>query len=122
MRGATAESFGPTWGSRHSESIPVLERQTALIEFLDDLIKRLLTKVGHRKKIVLGLEEEFTDGVHLGTLEAITGTLGKIEILDKEVEIGRTSVSDADLAELETLRLVAHFGHKRDQRLKGCPG
>jgi hypothetical protein len=75
VSGVTAESLGLTWGCWHGGSVPVLERQTALVKLLDDLIKRLLAKVGHRKKIVLGLEEKFTNGVHLGTLEAIAGTL-----------------------------------------------
>jgi hypothetical protein len=88
VSGIAAESLGLTWCSWHGGSVPVLERQTALVKFLDDLIKRLLTEVRHRKKVVLGLEEKFTNGVHLGTLETITGTLGKIEVLNEKVEIG----------------------------------
>ena len=88
MRGAAAESLRLAWSSWHGGSVPVLERQTALVKFQNDLIKRLLTEVGHRKKIVLRLEEKLTNGVYLGPLEAVTGTLRKIEVLDEEVEIG----------------------------------
>jgi len=46
VRGAAAESLRLAWSSWHGGSVPVLERQTALVKFQNDLIKRLLTEVG----------------------------------------------------------------------------
>ena len=33
--------------------------------------------------------EQLADGVDLGPLEAVAGTLGQVEVLDGQVEVGR---------------------------------
>ena len=39
------------------------------------------------KQVVVRPLHEFADGVHLGPLEAVAGTLGQVEVLDGKVEV-----------------------------------
>jgi hypothetical protein len=54
------------------------QRQAALVEFLKDLVQRLLAEVGNREQIVLGLRHELADRVDLGPLQAVARPLGKV--------------------------------------------
>src|SRR3954471_5110752 len=92
------------------------QRQAALVELLDDLVQRLLAEVGDGEQVVLGALHELADGVDLGPLEAVAGTLGQVEVLDGQVEGGRAGRRARHLAELETLRRVGHVRHQADQR------
>ena len=85
-------------------SVPAAERQAALVELGDDLVERLLAEVGDGQQVVLGLLEQLADGVDLGPLEAVARALGQVEILDRQVEVGRAGGGAGDLAELEALR------------------
>src|SRR5260221_11621047 len=104
----------PAWTVR--SSVLHAELQPALVELGDDLVERLLAEVRDGQQVVLGLDEELTDRVDLGPLQAVARTLRQVEILDREVEVGRTARHRRHLAELEALRLVAHVAHELDER------
>src|SRR5687768_6731047 len=95
------------------------QRQAALVELLDDLVQRLLAEVGDGEQVVLGALAELADGVDLGPLEAVAGTLGQVEVLDREVEVGRAARDPGHLAELQPLRGVGHVGDETHQRAEG---
>ena len=61
-------------------------------------------------------------GVDLGPLEAVARALGQVEVLDRQVEVGRAGGDGGDLAELEALRLVAQVGDEVDQRAQRGAG
>src|SRR5688572_9314705 len=98
------------------------QRQAALVELLDDLVQGLLAEVGDGEQVVLGALAELTDGVDLGPLEAVAGTLGQVEVLDRQVEVGRAGGHAAHLAQLEALRGVGHVRHQPDERAQGVAG
>src|SRR6267378_1921151 len=54
------------------------QRQAPFVELLDDLVERLLAEVGDGEQVVLGLLHQLADGVDLGALEAVAGTLGEV--------------------------------------------
>src|SRR6185312_16908910 len=99
------EAAALAWGCGHGGSVPATERQTALVELLDDLIERLLPEVGDGEQVVLALLEQLADAVDLGPLEAVAGTFGQVEVLDGQLEVGRAGGDPADLTQLEALRL-----------------
>ena len=66
----------PFLGVAGMTSDPDPQRQATLVKFLDDLVKRLLAKVGDGQQVVLRLLQKLADSVNLGALEAVTGTLG----------------------------------------------
>src|SRR5829696_830130 len=103
-------------------SVLVAERQAALVELEDDLVERLLAEVRDGQQVVLGLLHELAHGVDLGTLEAVAGTLGQVEVFDGQVEVGGAGRGDGKLAQLEALRLVAHLGHQADERAERVAG
>src|SRR3954451_7327879 len=80
------------------ESVPATERQTALVELLDDLVERLLAEVRDGQEVVFALLEQLAHRVDLGALEAVAGTLGQVEVLDGQFEVGRADGHAADLA------------------------
>ena len=55
-------------------------------------------------------------------LRQLRGTLGQVEVLDRQVEVGRAGADGGDLAELEALRLVAQVGDEVDQRAQRGAG
>ena len=67
-------------------------------------------------------EQQLADEVDLGPLEAVAGALGEIEILDREVEIGRAGDGRSGLGELEALGLVAHLLDQLHQGAQGGTG
>src|SRR3954454_17426008 len=98
------------------------QRQAALVELHDDLVEGLLAEVRDGQEVVLGLLEQLADRVDLRPLEAVARTLRQVEVLDREVEIGRAGGRAGDLAELEAHGVVAHLGdeaHERAQRVAG---
>src|SRR5687767_14478182 len=95
------------------------QREAALVELLDDLVERLLAEVGDGQQVVDGLLDQFAHGVDLRPLEAVAGTLGEVEILDGQVEVGRAADHRRHVAQLQPLRVVAHVGHQADQRAQG---
>ena len=48
--------------------------------------------------------------------------LGQVEVLDRQVEVGRPGAGHLQLAQLEALGLVAHVGHEADQRAQRVAG
>src|SRR3954471_22977088 len=104
--------------------LPLLgaQGQAPLVELLEHLVERLLAEVGDGQQVVLGLGDQLAHGVDLGPLEAVAGTLGQIEVLDGEVEVGRAAGGGADVAELEALGRLAHVGHEADERAQGVAG
>src|SRR4029077_6131621 len=44
------------------------------------------------------------------------GPFGQVEVLDREIEVGRAARRRGDVAELEALRRLAHVGDETDQR------
>jgi hypothetical protein len=62
--------------------------QAALIKLLLDFVEALLAKVGDVQQVVFVLAQKFADGVDLGALQTVTGTLGEIEVFDCNVKIG----------------------------------
>src|SRR6185503_2571775 len=103
--GVAAEVAGAAWGGRHvsvpstflwqrlsgnvSWQLSATQREAALVELLLDLVEALLSEVGDVEQVVLGLGEQLTDRVDLGSLEAVARALGEVEILDREIEVGR---------------------------------
>src|SRR4051812_8452654 len=92
------------------------ELQATLVELGDHLVEGLLAEVGDGQEVVLGLDEQLADGVDLGALQAVAGALRQVEVLDRQVEVGRAGRDRGDLAELEALGLVAHVAHQLDER------
>src|SRR5262249_23694351 len=88
--------------------VPGAQLQAALVELDDHLVERLLPEVGDGQQVVFGLLEQLAHGVHLGPLEAVARPLRQVEVLDRQLQVGRTGRGGAHLAELEALRLVAH--------------
>ena len=122
---AAAEATALLRGGRHGvTSVLVLraQLQAALVELLDDLVEGLLAEVGDGQEVVLGLQEELADRVHLRPLEAVAGALGQVEVLDGEVEVGRAGGGGGHLAELEALRVVAHVGDEAHEGAQGVAG
>src|SRR5918995_2337019 len=103
-------------GMANPSSILGVQRQAALVELGDDLVERLLAEVGDGQQVVLGLLDELAHRVDLGPLQAVAGPLRQVEILDRQVEVGRAGAGHGQLAELEALGLLAHVGHQADQR------
>jgi len=54
-----------------------------------------------------------------GPLETVAGPLGEVEVLDGKVEVGRAAGHGADVAQLETLGMVAHVRHQAHQGPQG---
>src|SRR5687768_5767412 len=98
------------------------QRQAALVELLDDLVQGLLAEVGDGEQVVLGALAELADGVDLGPLEAVAGTLGQVEVLDGQVEVGRAGRHAGHLAELEALGRIGHVGDEADERAQRVAG
>src|SRR5665213_3284752 len=67
------------------------KRQTPLVEALDDLVEGLLSEVGDGQQIVVGPLDQLADGVDLGPLEAVAGPLRQVEVLDGQIEVGRST-------------------------------
>src|SRR4051812_28742678 len=65
------------------------QRQAALVELLLDLVEALLAEVGDVEEVVLGLGEQLADGVDLSALQAVARPLRQIEVLDRQLEVGR---------------------------------
>src|SRR5260221_14285323 len=84
------------------------ELEATLVELGLHLVERLLAEVRDGQQIVVGLQQQLADRVDLRPLETVARTLGQIEILDREIEVGRTGRDRGHLAELEALRLIAH--------------
>ena len=83
-------------------SVPsVGQRQAQLIELRRHLFEALLTEVRDVQEIVGGALNQLTDRLHLGTTEAVAGTLRQVECFDRQIEIGRARALRLDLAELE---------------------
>ena len=117
------KAAGLAWGGHRS----VLRAQprsdeAALVELLLHLVQALLPEVGDVQQVVLGLREQLADRVDLRPLEAVARPLGQVEVLDREVEVGRAGAGVGDLAELEALRLVAHRGDQLGQRAQRGAG
>ena len=55
-------------------------------------------------------------------LRQLRRPLRQVEVLDREVEVGRAGAGVGDLAELEALRLVAHRRHQLGQRAQRRAG
>ena len=58
----------------------------------------------------------------LGALEAVAGTLGEVELLDGELEVGRRRHRGVGLGERQALGLVAHLLDELDERLQRGAG
>ena len=96
--------------------------EATLVELLDDFVEGLLAEVGDGQQVVFGLGQQLADAVDLGPLEAVAGTLGQVEVLDGQIEVGGAGGRRGDLAEREALGLVAHLFdelHQRPQRGAG---
>src|SRR3974390_1622909 len=91
----------PRLGVARMVSVLDPQRQAALVEALDDLVERLLTEVGDGQQVLGGALHQLADGVHRGALEAVAGALGEVEVLDRQVQVGRAAGRGADLAQLE---------------------
>src|SRR3954470_20188274 len=98
-----------------SMSLAPAEREAPLVELVLDLVERLLAEVRDGQQVVLALAEQLAHGVDLRSLEAVAGGLGQVEVFDRRLEVGRARRRGARLAELQTLRLVAHLGHEGHQ-------
>ena len=83
--------------------------------FCDDFFERLRTEVGDREQVVLGLLHELADRVDARPLEAVARPLRQVELLDREVEVGRRRGRRGDLTELEAARA------RRRARRRGRP-
>src|SRR5215218_7473127 len=88
-------------GLRDGGGRAALEGQAALVQLGDDLVEGLLAEVGDGQQVVLGLLEQLAHRVDLGPLEAVPGTLGEVEVLDGQVQVGRTGGLGAGLGQLE---------------------
>src|SRR3954462_7618009 len=97
---ASPPNRGPFFGVPGISALLHPQRQTALVELLDDLVERLLAEVGDGQQVVLALLDQLADAVDLGPLEAVAGTLGQVELFDRQVEVGRAAGSGADVTEL----------------------
>src|SRR5690606_6420391 len=91
----------------------------SLVELLDDLVEGLLTEVRDREEVVVGLVEQLTDRVDLRALEAVAGTLGEVEVLDGQLQVGRTAGGGGHLSQLEAEGLVAHLLDELDELAEG---
>src|SRR5215212_2994978 len=98
------------------------QREAALVELLEDLVEGLLAEVGDGQQVLLGLVDQFAHGIDLGPLEAVAGTLGEVELLDGQVEVGRAAAQHADVAQLQSPGSVAHLGHQGDEGAQGGAG
>src|ERR1700722_11417164 len=73
------------WRMSAGSSASVLaQAQPASLERLDDLVDRLLAKVGDRIELRLGLRDQIADGLDAGALEAVVGTHAQLELLDQD--------------------------------------
>src|SRR3954468_3656029 len=70
--------------------------QAPLVELLEDLVEGLLAEVGDGQQVLFGLVDQLAHGVDLGPLEAVAGTLGEVELLDGQVEVGRPAAQNPD--------------------------
>src|SRR5438552_5000862 len=95
------------------------QRQPPLVELLEDLVQGLLAEVGDRQEIVLGALGQLADAVDLGPLQAVPRPLGKVEVLDRKVQVRRAAGGGADVTELEPLGVLAHLRDQADQRAEG---
>src|SRR5215207_227191 len=66
----------------------VLEGQAQFNELCLDLVDGLRTKVADVHQVSLGAGNEFTHGVDALTLEAVVGTDGEVQILDRKGHVG----------------------------------
>src|SRR5438270_5986222 len=98
------------------------QRQAALVELLDDLFERLLPEVGDGEEVVLRPLDQLADGVDLGPLEAVAGPLGEVELLDRQIEVGRAAGGRAHVAQLEALGRLAHVGDQGDEGAQRVAG
>src|SRR5437868_7583507 len=79
---------GPFWGV----GIRLLlhpQAQAALVELLEDLVERLRTEVRDRQQVFLALLYQLSDGVDPSPLQAVPGTLREVELLDRQLQVGR---------------------------------
>src|SRR5580698_95087 len=69
---------------RMTASVLDAEREAPLVQALDHLVEGLLTEVSDGQKVLGRPFHELADGVDLGSLEAVAGPLGEVEVLDGE--------------------------------------
>ena len=81
-----------------------------------------MAEVGDGQKIVLALLKQLADGVDLGALEAVAGTLGEFEVFDGEFHVRAARGDLNGFAEPEALRLVAHLLDELHQGTQGAAG
>src|SRR5438132_3951691 len=98
------------------------QRQTPLVELLEDLVQGLLAEVGDGQEVVLGPLHQLADGVDLGPLQAVAGPLRQVQVLDGEVQVGGAAGGGADVGQLEALGVLAHLGDQAHQRPQGVTG
>src|SRR3954471_9426982 len=91
------------------------QRQAALVELLDDFLERLGAEVRDRQQVVFRLLHELTDRVDTRALQAVGRRVGKSELLDRQVEIGRSRRRRRDLTELEAAWLLRQVGDQVDE-------
>src|SRR5688572_28854492 len=92
------------------------QRQAALVELLDDFLQRLLAEVRDGEEILLRLLDELADGVDLGPLQAVARALREVELLDRQVELGRRRRRHGGVAQLEAPSVGRHLGDEVDER------
>src|SRR5215213_783509 len=100
-------SGGPSWACR-AWPLPLrAEGEASLVELLQHLVERLLAEVRDGQQVVRGLLHELAHGVDLGPAQAVAGTLGEVEVLDGQIEVGRAATQRAHLAQLQSPGSVA---------------
>src|SRR5687767_10549241 len=95
---------------RGMASVLDVQGQAPLVELLDHLFERLLPEVRDGEEVLLALLEQLPDRVDLGPLEAVARALRQVELLDREVEVGRVAADLGGVAQLEAPGRVAQLG------------
>src|SRR3984893_6547521 len=98
------------------------QRQPTLVELLQHLFERLRAEVGDREQVVLGLLHELTDGVDPGSLQAVARPLRQVELLDRQLEVGRRRRRRRHLTQLETTGLGRQLGDQAHQAAERVAG
>ena len=80
------------------------------------------TEVRDGEQVVFPLLHELTDRVDPGPLEAVAGALRQVELLDREIEVGRRRRGRSHLTELEAAGLVGQLGDQLDELARRVAG
>src|SRR6478609_7965019 len=109
-------------GLRVEAGRAVLEGQTHLVQLRLDLVDGLGAEVADVEQVLLRARDELTHGVDALALEAVVGTDGQLQVLDRECQVGSQLLVDRRRADVDALGLDVQLTGQTEQLDQGLAG